>query len=298
METTMIIDGKQVADKIINDLSIQIRQLPKRPPGLAIIGVGEDPASQVYIRMKIRRCEEVGIYAQHISLPPDISQLQLQREIDKANKDPRIDGLIVQLPLPDHLDPFLAAQAVAPHKDVDGLHPINIGKLVTGQPCFVPCTPLGIQTLLKHYSIPVAGKHVVIAGRSNIVGKPMAALLLQRGKYADATVTVAHSRTPDLKGMCRQADILISAIGAPHIITADMVAEGATVIDVGMNRIPDSTKKSGYRLTGDVDFANVQQKCDYITPVPKGVGPMTVAMLLSNTFNSYLSSNSDEDDRR
>jgi methylenetetrahydrofolate dehydrogenase (NADP+)/methenyltetrahydrofolate cyclohydrolase len=278
----MIIDGAAIASAIQKNIAHAIGRLTHRPPGLAFVMVGENPASRTYIRMKKKECAAVGILSIDIELPETVSEETLQREIDKLNRDPAIDGILIQLPLPDHLATFRILSAVDPKKDVDGFHPINAGKMLMGeQDGFLPCTPLGIHVLLTQSLIPVHGKHVVIVGRSNIVGKPLAAILMQKAPHCNATVTVAHSMSENLSTLCQSADILVAAIGKPKFITAPMVKEGAVVIDVGINRVGHG------QIIGDVDFENVSPKASHITPVPKGVGPMTIAMLLSNTLLSY-----------
>lgn len=275
--TAKIISGKEVSAKIRGDLSRRcdaFRKMTGRVPGLAVIRVGEDPASQVYVRNKLRACEEVGFHSEAHVLPENSTMEELLDEIEKLNRDPDIDGLLVQLPIPRHLDEKAAIAAVADEKDVDAFHKLDAGHLTLGDGNILPCTPSGIMEMLRYYGIPVAGRECVVVGRSNIVGRPMAALLLA----ADGTVTIAHSRTPDLPKVTRRADILVSAVGKAGLITADMVKPGAVVIDVGMNRNADG------KLCGDVDFDGVSKVASYITPVPGGVGPMTVTMLLANTM--------------
>lgn len=272
----MIIDGKAAANTLLDE----IRQSIKGTPILSVIQVGEEPASTTYIRMKRKACESVGIKSQLIKLKTDITEQQLLQEIQKLNLS-STSGILLQLPLPKHIDPHRMLEAIDPKKDVDGFHPINMGKLMMGLPGFIPCTPLGIQTLLMRSNIEIAGKHVVIVGRSHIVGLPLATLLMQKGAGGNATVTVAHSFTENLGEVTRQADILVAAIGRPRFIKAEMVKEGAVVIDVGINRLND-------KLVGDVDFDAVKEKCSAITPVPGGVGPMTVAMLLKNTVKACV----------
>ncbi|NGX47604.1 MAG: Bifunctional protein FolD protein [Chlamydiae bacterium] len=277
----MIIDGKKIANEIEQNLKNAIEKIHGRKPALAFVLVGEHPASIAYTRMKKKKCKEVGILSIDHELPETISEEELLSIVTKLNQDSDVDGILVQLPLPLHMQSHKILEAIDPLKDVDGFHPINIGKLLLGEKTgFFPCTPYGISILLQHSGIETKGKHVVIVGRSNIVGKPLAALLMQKAEGANATVTVAHSATQDLKGICLSADILIAAMGNPRFIKADMVKEGAVVIDVGINR------EEG-KLIGDVDFENVAPKCAAISPVPGGVGPMTIAMLLSNTLLSY-----------
>jgi len=276
----MILSGKEVADNIHLQLKQTIGSLSSAP-GLAVILLGDNPSSQTYVNMKRRACEKVGIHSFFHHLPDSTTEKKLLQLIKKLNHDTAVDGILVQLPLPDHIDPVNVIEALDPQKDIDGFHPLNLGKVMAGlSDGFIPCTPLGIKTLLEHYQISVEGKHVVIAGRSAIVGKPLATLLMQNAPGCNATVTVVHSRTRNLAELTRQADILVAAVGIPRFIKADMVKEGAIVVDVGINR-------EGDNLVGDVDFENVEKKCKAITPVPKGVGPMTVAMLLQNTLLSY-----------
>ncbi|MBR3926430.1 MAG: bifunctional methylenetetrahydrofolate dehydrogenase/methenyltetrahydrofolate cyclohydrolase FolD [Akkermansia sp.] len=285
--STTIIDGKQVAAQIRAGLVAEIEELKAqgKTPGLAVVLVGEDPASQVYVGSKVRACEELGLYSQKWELPADTSQEELVALIHKLNADDRIHGILVQSPPPPHIDEEAVILNIDPRKDVDGFHPANVAKLVLeDEEGFVPCTPLGCMELLKAYGIPTAGKHAVVIGRSLIVGKPMANLLVS--KKANATVTIAHSRTADLPAVCRTADIIVAAVGRPEMVKADYVKEGAVVIDVGINRIPDATRPRGYRIVGDVDYADVVDKCSAITPVPGGVGPMTIAMLMANTVKA------------
>ena len=281
-----IISGPEVAGQIYDELRVRIDRMKSSglTPGLAVILVGNDPASQVYVRNKGRKCEELGMHSETIVLPEETTEEELLARIDALNKDPAIHGFLVQLPLPGHIDEDKVIQAIDPAKDVDGFHPVNVGNMLIGKPGFLPATPAGVQQMLIRSGIETAGKHVVVVGRSNIVGKPMAALMVQRG--VDSTVTVVHSRTKDLASITRQADILIVAIGKPRFITEDMVKEGAVVIDVGTNRIEDPTHPKGSRLVGDVDYDNVSKKVSAITPVPGGVGPMTICMLMSNTVRA------------
>ena len=296
----MILDGKKIAADIRAEIREQIAawvQEGKRVPKLAVVIVGNNPASETYVANKMKACAEVGMEAVKIAYPTEISEQTLLNEISRLNNDPSIDGFIVQLPLPDHINESTILSAIDYRKDVDGLTPANVGRTVQGLPSIVSATPRGIRELLARYSIPTAGKHVVVIGRSNIVGKPVALLLMQRpylslpgmsaASLGDATVTVCHSKTQDLAAICRTADIIIVAAGSPKLLTADMVKEGATVIDVGINRIDDPTSPRGYRLVGDVDFENVAPKAAYITPVPGGVGPMTIVSLLQNTLQAY-----------
>lgn len=281
-----IISGPEVSEEIYGELRQRIEKLKSQGtvPGLAVVLVGDDPASQVYVRNKGRKCEELGMRSETIILPKETTEKELLDRIDALNKDPAIHGFLVQLPLPKHIDEDKVIEAIDPSKDVDGFHPENVGRMLIGKPGFLPATPAGVQQMLARSGIETAGKHVVVVGRSNIVGKPMAALLVQRG--ADATVTVVHSRTRDLASITRQADILIVAIGKPRFVTADMVKDGAVVIDVGTNRIEDPTHPKGSRLVGDVDFDNVKDKVSAITPVPGGVGPMTICMLMANAVKA------------
>lgn len=284
----MIIDGEKVAADIQQEISHTIQFLTERKPCLAVILVGQHAPSQIYVNRKTQACEAVGIKSIRIQLPDSISEKDLISQIQQLNQDQTVDGILIQLPLPHHIHPQRVNFYIDPHKDVDGFHPLNMGKLLLGDSDgFVPCTPLGIKTLFERYQIEMTGRHAVVIGRSNIVGKPMAALLMQSTPGGNATVTIAHRHTVNLKELCRLADILIVAIGQPHFVQADMVKEGVVVIDVGINKIEDPSRKSGYRIVGDVDFAQVEPKCSYITPVPKGVGPMTIAMLLYNTLKSY-----------
>lgn len=279
-----LIDGTAIAKQIQDRIAHAIAHLPHRKPGLAFILVGDNPSSKTYIHMKKKRCSEVGILSFDCMLPKTITEEQLLSEIDKLNKRHVVDGILVQLPLPEHINPIRIMNALDPRKDVDGFHPLNVGKMLLGETDgFLPCTPQGIHVLLTHTQIPLLGKHVVIIGRSNVVGKPLAAILMQKAPHCNATVTVAHSLTENLKELCRSADILIAAIGRPQFIKADMVKQGAVVIDVGINRL----SSEGGRIVGDVDFQSVAPLCSKITPVPGGVGPMTIAMLLSNTLLSY-----------
>lgn len=280
----MILSGKEVADQIQLEILEQIRSLNQKP-GLAVILVGAHPASLTYINTKTKACQAVGMHSFLHHLPSETPEAEVLSLIQKLNTDPAVDGILVQLPLPKHINTEKIVGAIDPEKDVDGFHPINLGKLLAGLPGgFVPCTPLGIHTLLTRFNIPIEGKHVVIVGRSTIVGKPLGAYLLQNAPNCNATVTLVHSRTQDLPSLTKQADILVAAIGRPRFITKEMVKQGAVVVDVGINRIEDPQMPRGYRIVGDVEFNEVENKCLAITPVPKGVGPMTVAMLLHNTL--------------
>jgi methylenetetrahydrofolate dehydrogenase (NADP+)/methenyltetrahydrofolate cyclohydrolase len=286
--TASIIDGRAIAAEIRAELLGRVRALEKRGviPGLVFVLVGENPASISYVRSKAQASEELGVRSQTIRRPEDVSQEELLALVGELNADPAWHGMLVQMPLPSHIDEDAVARALAPEKDVDALHPQNMGRLLRGEPTFLPCTPAGIQQLLLRSGHDPARTHVVICGRSNIVGKPLAALLMQKRPGANATVTVCHTGTPDLAEVTRRADIIVAAMGSARAITADMVREGAVVIDVGNNRVPDASRKSGYRMVGDVDFEAVSEKAAAITPVPGGVGPMTVTMLLSNTVQA------------
>ena len=282
-----IIDGKATAAAIRAEIASSVAQIVDaggRAPHLAAILVGHDGGSESYVASKVKACEECGFGSSLLRFEGSISQEQLLEHIRDLNNNPDIDGFIVQLPLPRHIDTHAVIEAIDPRKDVDGFHPANVGRLSIGLPGFVSATPAGIIELLQRYQIPTLGKHCVILGRSNIVGKPLAMLMMQKSYPGDATVTVCHSRTADIASITRTADILVAAMGVPASVTADMVKEGATVIDVGTTRVPDATRARGWKLCGDVDFAAVAPKCSYITPVPGGVGPMTIAMLMRNTL--------------
>lgn len=284
-----LIDGKAVSEELKNSLKQDVLEYKKktgRVPHLAAILVGDNPASKAYVGNKVRACEHVGFRSTLVKLEDTVSQEQLMDEIKKLNEDPDIDGFIVQLPLPKHINENQVTLAIDPKKDVDGFHPVNFGRMAQGMPAFLPATPYGILLLLERYNIETAGKHVVVVGRSNIVGTPISILLSRKSRSGDATVTLAHSRTRDLPNIVRQGDIVIAAIGIPGFITEDMIKQGAVVIDVGINRVEDEGSSSGSRLVGDVDFESVKGGCSYITPVPGGVGPMTVIGLLLNTFKS------------
>lgn len=284
-----VIDGAAISASIRAEVARNVQRLRARGlrPGLAVILVGDDPASQVYVRMKGKACEEAGMHSVSMRLDSSTTQEELLTEIDMLNADPAIHGILVQMPVPKQIDAEAVVRRIRPDKDVDGFHPINVGKVFIGErDGFAPATPAGVQQLLLRSGVDPAGKHCVILGRSNIVGKPMASLMVQNAKGANATVTVCHSRTPDLGEHARQADILIVAIGRPRLVTADMVKPGAVVIDVGVNRVDDPAAKKGYALVGDVDFEGVRKVASKITPVPGGVGPMTIAMLLSNTLRA------------
>jgi len=286
--TAKIIDGKLTAAEMRVELRQEVAKLKDEGivPGLGVILVGDDPASQSYVTAKEKTCEELGIYSDDNRLPADITQKELITRVSKMNADPKINGILVQLPLPKHIDEGQVLLAISPDKDVDGFHPINIGKMVAGQKAFLPCTPHGIIQLLVRHGVTLEGAEVVVVGRSNIVGKPIANMLIQKSKTGNATVTVCHTKTRNLAEHTKRADIIIAAAGKPGTITADMVKNGVVVIDVGVNRIDDPTKKSGFRLVGDVDFEAVKEKAGLITPVPGGVGPMTITMLMYNTVES------------
>ena len=285
-----LIDGQQIAGEIRSEIATEVQSLRSKgiQPRLCVILVGDDPASQVYVRNKNRDCESVGIASETILLPASCSEEELLERVRSMNQDPGIHGILVQLPLPGKLSERRVIETVFPSKDVDGFHPVNVGKLMTGtgEDGFIPCTPAGIVELLMRSGNAPQGKHAVIVGRSNIVGKPLSVLLLRKGPAADATVTVCHTRTPDLAALTRQADILIAAVGRPGIIRGDMVKSGAVVIDVGMNRVPDPANPGRFRFVGDVNFAEVSRISGAITPVPGGVGPMTRALLLKNTLKA------------
>ena len=284
-----ILDGTALAGEIRSEVAAGVLEMQDKhgvTPGLAAILVGDDPGSAIYVRNKRRACDEAGLFSETFSLPDSTSQDQVLNRLNRLNGDERFHGILVQLPLPPSIDSRRIIEALDPGKDVDCLHPFNVGKLSQGRPDFIPGTPAGIQQLLLRNGYDPAGCHVVICGRSDIVGKPLASLLMQRQDGANATVTVCHTQTRDLAGMTRQADILVAAMGRPRAITADMVKDGAVVIDVGINRVEDPSRRRGYRLEGDVDFEAVAEKAEAITPVPGGVGPMTVAMLLVNTLTA------------
>lgn len=287
-----LIDGKAVADIIKNKIAAEVNQLlkvGKKSPHLAAILVGNDGGSLTYVGHKVKACEQVGFQSTLLHFDESITEDFLLKEVEKLNNNPEIDGFIVQLPLPKHIDADKVLLTIKPEKDVDGFHPINVGKLTLGLPTFVSATPLGITKLLEHYQIETSGKEVVVIGRSNIVGRPVSILLSSQSKTGNATVTVCHSRTANLKEKTLRADIIIAALGKPDFLTADMVKEGAVVIDVGTTRVPDASKKAGFSLKGDVKFDEVAPKCSYITPVPGGVGPMTVVSLLLNTLQAAKS---------
>lgn len=282
-----LIDGKAISETIKKEIAEEVAQIKAnggKTPHLAVIIVGHDGGSETYVAHKVKSCEQVGFKSTRIAFEADVKEEVLLAEIKKLNEDPDVDGFIVQLPLSKHINEQKIIEAIDYRKDVDGFHPINVGRTLIGLPSFVSATPAGILELLKRYNIQTAGKQVVVIGRSNIVGKPVASLLMQKGYPGDATVTVCHSRTKNLKEICLKADIIIAAMGSPKFVTADMVKEGAVIIDVGTTRVASSETKSGFKLTGDVDFENVAPKCSYITPVPGGVGPMTICSLMQNTL--------------
>lgn len=283
----VLLDGKQTSSDIKDEIAIEVAKMKEqgqKTPHLAAVIVGNDGASRTYVGAKVKACERVGFESTLIELSEDISEEELLFQIDELNNNDEIDGFIVQLPLPKHIDEQKVIMAVHPDKDVDGFHPTNVGKMALNLPTFISATPFGILELLGRYNVETSGKHVVVIGRSHIVGSPMSILLSQKRKVGNATVTITHSRTQNLKEITLQADIVVAALGIPEFLTADMVKEGVTVIDVGITRVEDATKKRGYRLAGDVKFDEVSQKSSYITPVPGGVGPMTIAMLLKNTL--------------
>jgi len=283
-----ILSGREISAGVREELKARVGKLKQRgvTPVLIMVRVGEDPASVSYMRQKEKTAAELGVESETVVFPEDTPEATLLAKIDELNRDPAVHGILVQLPLPRHIDPGKVIEAIDPRKDVDCFHPVNVGKLLLGKPYLLPCTPHGVQQILLRSGYSPEGKHVVICGRSNINGKPLFAILIQKQAGANATVTVCHSRTPDLARFTRQADILVVAIGRPRAITADMVREGAVVIDVGVNRIPDPSKKSGFRLVGDTDFEALSEKVEAITPVPGGVGPMTVTMLMWNTITA------------
>lgn len=283
----MIIDGKRISDIIKQEIAEEVKQIVSsgnRPPHLAAVLVGHDGASETYVAHKIRACEQCGFKSTLLRFESDIDEAELLNAIYGLNNDSEVDGFIVQLPLPDHVDEQKIIEAIDYKKDVDGFHPINVGRMSIGLPCFKSATPAGIMMLLERYNIKTEGKRCAVLGRSNIVGKPVATLMMQKAYPGNSTVTVCHSATKDIKDICLDSDIIIAAVGIPHFVTADMVKDGAVIIDVGTTRIKDDTRKNGYRLVGDVDFENVKDKCSFITPVPGGVGPMTIVSLMKNTL--------------
>lgn len=286
--TAKIIDGKLIAAQMREELTAEVARLKKEGivPGLGVILIGHDPASVSYVTAKERACKEIGIFSDDNHLPADTTQADLIKLVKRMNSDPKINGILVQLPLPKHMDESEVLLTINPDKDVDGFHPTNIGKMVAGEKAFLPCTPHGIIMLLKRSGVKIEGAEVVVVGRSNIVGKPIANMLIQKSDFGNATVTICHTKTRDMASHIRRADIIIAAAGRPNTVTADMVKDGAVVIDVGVNRIEDTSKKNGFRLVGDVDFDAVKEKASLITPVPGGVGPMTITMLMYNTVES------------
>jgi len=289
-----ILDGNLVAAETKEALKLMVGQLiaqGKKVPHLAAVLIGNNGASETYVASKVRTCQEIGYKSTLMRLAEDIPEMKLLNLIAELNSDPDIDGILVQLPLPKHISEQKVINAVSPEKDVDGFHPVNAGRLVQGLPSFVPATPYGIMLLLEYYKISTRGLNAVVIGRSNIVGRPMSILLSNNSDPGNCTVTICHSQTRDLKGVCLQADIIVAALGRPEFVTGDMIKEGAIVIDVGISRVPDATKKRGYSLKGDVHFESVAPKCSYITPVPGGVGPMTIAALMKNTYNACMAKN-------
>ena len=289
-----ILDGKKVSQAVKDQLKIDVAQLfteGKKVPHLAAILVGNDGASETYVASKVKSCEEVGFKSTLIRYEADISEHLLLEKIQALNHDPDVDGILVQLPLPKHISDDKVINTIDPDKDVDGFHPVSVGRMVQGLPTFIPATPHGIMLMLEHYKINTAGMHAVVIGRSNIVGRPMSILLSENKNPGNCTVTLCHSKTKNIAELCRNADIIVAALGRPGFVTEDWVKEGAIVIDVGITRVADPTKKSGFRLRGDVDYENVAPKCSWITPVPGGVGPMTIAALLNNTYRSCIMMN-------
>lgn len=287
---SIILDGKVTSNQIKEELKIQVKEIKKtgkRPPHLAAVLVGNDGASLTYVGSKVRSCERIGYDSTLIKLDDYISQEALLDTIEKLNNDPLLDGFIVQLPLPKHIDEEVVLHAINPNKDVDGFHPTNFGKMALGMQTFIPATPYGIMELLKRYKIDITGKHAVVIGRSHIVGRPMSILLSEKGSPGNATVTLTHSRTQNLANITKEADLVVSALGVPNFLTANMVKDGAIIIDVGITRVPDADYPKGYVIVGDVHYDEVKEKASYITPVPGGVGPMTIAMLLQNTMLAY-----------
>ncbi len=289
-----ILDGKKAAQSIKDELKLNVAQRiaeGKKAPHLAAILVGNDGASETYVAAKVKACEDAGFISTLIRMNAETSEPKLMEQIEKLNNDPDIDGILVQLPLPTQINESNIINAIDAEKDVDGFHPVNVGRMTLGQPTFISATPFGIMLMLQHYKIDTKGKHAVVIGRSNIVGRPMSILLSENKNPGNCTVTLCHSKTQNIKELCLQADIIIAALGKPGFLTADMVKQGAIVIDVGITRMEDATKKSGYRLKGDVEFEAVAPLCSWITPVPGGVGPMTIAALLKNTYNSCIQKN-------
>ena len=284
-----ILDGKKISNNIKDEIALEVTKMienGEKVPHLAAVLVGENGASLTYVNSKVRSCEKIGFDSTLVKLPETISEENLLKEIDLLNANNDIDGFIVQLPLPKHINEEKVLLAVHPNKDVDGFHPTNFGRMALEMPSFIPATPFGIIELLKRYKVETSSKHTVVIGRSHIVGRPISILMSQKGEAGDSTVTLAHSRTKNLEELCLTADIIVSALGVPNFVKAEMVKEGAVIVDVGITRVKDETTKRGYRIVGDVDYANVAKKCSYITPVPGGVGPMTIAMLLKNTLLS------------
>jgi len=289
-----ILDGRKAAQAIKDELKLDTAQLGvegKKLPHLVAVLIGNNGASETYVAAKVKACEEVGFKSTLLRFEDTVSELRLLDQIRDLNNDPDVDGILVQLPLPEHVSEEMVIDTIDPDKDVDGFHAANIGKMVQGLPAFIPATPYGIMLLLEHYKIETKGRHAVVIGRSNIVGRPISILLSNNSNPGNCTVTVCHSKTKNIKEICRQADIMIAALGRAEFVTADMVTEGAVVIDVGITRVPDETRKSGFRLKGDVQFETVAPKCSWITPVPGGVGPMTIAALLKNTFHACKTKN-------
>ena len=292
-----VLNGKETSQAIKDSLKLEVAQLSSRGnpvPHLVAVLVGNNGASETYVASKVKACQEVGFKSTLIRLEEDITELKLLEMIRGLNGDPDVDGILVQLPLPKHISDEEVINTIDPIKDVDGFHPNNVGRMVLGHPTFVPATPYGIMLMLEHYKVETKGKHAVVIGRSNIVGRPMSILLSGSGYPGNCTVTICHSATTNLKEICQSADIIVAALGRPGFVTADMVKEGAVVIDVGITRVPDASKKSGFRISGDVDYENVAPKCSYITPGPGGVGPMTIAALLKNTFRACALKHYDE----
>jgi len=285
-----ILDGKQTANDIKTELAVRVDQLVlqgKRPPHLAAVLVGNDGASLTYVGSKVRSCERIGYESTLIQLPEETTEAELLQQIDRLNANAAVDGFIVQLPLPKHIDEEKVLMAIDPDKDVDGFHPTNFGKMALDMESFIPATPYGIMELLRRYQIDISGKHAVVIGRSHIVGRPMSILLSRKSSPGNATVTLTHSRTKNLADITKEADIVVSALGVPNFLKGNMVKKGAIIIDVGITRVPDSSHPKGYVITGDVDYERVKEKASFITPVPGGVGPMTIAMLLQNTYLAY-----------
>ena len=285
----ILLDGKKTSQDIKEEIAVEVQKRKEKGlkiPHLAAVIVGNDGASMTYVNSKVKSCQQIGFNSTLIELPEETTEEQLLHESDELNKDADIDGFIVQLPLPKQIDEQKVLMAVDPDKDVDGFHPVNVGKMTLDLPAFLPATPAGIMELLERYEIETSGKNVVVIGRSHIVGRPMSILLSQKRKVGNATVTITHSRTKDLASITREADIVVAALGMAEFLTGEMVKDGVTIIDVGITRVPDASRKRGYRLAGDVDFESVSEKASYITPVPGGVGPMTIAMLLKNTLNA------------